>query len=205
MFTLTKKEAEGFAKTIDFGKQGGLVPAIAQDYRTKDILMLAYMDEEALVATLTTGKMHYYSRSRKRLWMKGEESAHFQNVIEVFPDCDNDTLLFIVEQEGVACHTGKKTCFTSPMDFLFHVIEDRKRNPKKGAYTNKLLKNKKLARAKIMEEALELVEAKKKKDVTWELVDVLYHSIAYSVGMGIDEEDVKKEILRRHEEKERKK
>ncbi len=89
----------------------GLVPAITQDFSTKEVLMLAYMNEEAFTKTLETGLMYYYSRSRNKQWLKGETSGHFQKVINIRIDCDNDTLLFLVEQTGVACHTGKKSCF----------------------------------------------------------------------------------------------
>lgn len=89
----------------------GLVPVITQDYVSREVLMLAYMDEEAFIKTLKTGIMHYHSRSRNRLWLKGETSGHFQRIIEAKADCDLDTLLFIVEQTGAACHTGEKSCF----------------------------------------------------------------------------------------------
>jgi len=96
---------------LDFEKCGGLIPAIAQDYKTKEVLMLAYVNKEALKKTLETGYAHYWSRSRRKLWMKGETSGNFQKVKEVWVDCDLDAILFIVEQIGVACHTGERTCF----------------------------------------------------------------------------------------------
>ncbi len=96
----------------DFEKQGGLVPAIAQDYKTGEILMLAYMNKEAFLKTLETGKVHYWSRSRKKLWLKGEESGHFQLLKELYIDCDEDTVLVKIEQIGnTACHTGHRSCF----------------------------------------------------------------------------------------------
>ncbi|MBI4522455.1 MAG: phosphoribosyl-AMP cyclohydrolase [Deltaproteobacteria bacterium] len=97
---------------IDFAKGGGLVPVIVQDYRSKEVLMVAYMNEEAWKKTLRTGKACYYSRSRDRLWLKGEESGHFQEIKNIFIDCDNDTLLIQVKQlGGGACHTGYRSCF----------------------------------------------------------------------------------------------
>jgi phosphoribosyl-AMP cyclohydrolase len=97
---------------IDFAKQGGLVPVVVQDYRTLEVLMLAYMNEEALRKTQKTGKAHYYSRSRNKLWLKGEESGHYQQVKGVYVDCDNDTLLLRVRQLGEgACHMGYESCF----------------------------------------------------------------------------------------------
>lgn len=96
---------------IDFDKGNGLVPVIAVDKNTKEVLMLAYANREAVKLTLETGYAHYYSRSRAKLWRKGEESGHFQRVVSVSIDCDNDTLIYEVEQIGPACHTGNKTCF----------------------------------------------------------------------------------------------
>ncbi len=96
----------------NFEKQGGLVPAIAQDYKTGEVLMLAYMNKESFLKTIETGKVHYWSRSRKKLWLKGEESGHFQIVKELYIDCDEDTVLIKVEQIGeTACHTGHRSCF----------------------------------------------------------------------------------------------
>ncbi|MHA1593127.1 MAG: phosphoribosyl-AMP cyclohydrolase [Candidatus Baldrarchaeia archaeon] len=96
---------------IDFEKGGGLVPVVVQDVKTGEVLMLAYMNREALKRTLETGLAHYYSRSRKRLWMKGETSGNIQKVKEILVDCDNDAILLKVEQVGVACHTGEYSCF----------------------------------------------------------------------------------------------
>lgn len=99
--------------------ENGLVPVIVQSIKDKDVLMLAYMNKEALIKTLETGRMHYYSRSRKKLWMKGEESGNYQEVRDMYIDCDNDALLFIVEQKGGACHTGHYSCF-------FRQLNDKK-------------------------------------------------------------------------------
>jgi len=96
----------------NFEKQGGLVPVIAQDYQTGEVLMLAYMNEEAFNKTLETGKVHYFSRSRNKLWLKGEQSGHFQILKEMFIDCDEDSILVKIEQVGgIACHTGNRSCF----------------------------------------------------------------------------------------------
>lgn len=100
---------------VDFG-DNGLVPAVAQDVESKDVLMLAYVSEEALEATLETGFAHYYSRSRDELWKKGGSSGHLQTVSEVRVDCDADTLLYLIDQEGGACHTGRETCFYRRID-----------------------------------------------------------------------------------------
>lgn len=100
---------------LNFGP-GGLIPAIAQDYLTKEVLMLAYMNRESLIQTLETGKATYYSRSRKKLWLKGETSGHYQYVKKIYYDCDEDTLLLLVEQIGSACHTGSRNCFFREID-----------------------------------------------------------------------------------------
>jgi phosphoribosyl-AMP cyclohydrolase len=98
-------------KKLDFKKGNGLMPVVVQDAESKEVLMLAYANEEALEKTLNTGYAHYWSRSRKKLWMKGETSGHIQKIKQVMTDCDYDTLLYVVKQKGPACHTGKYTCF----------------------------------------------------------------------------------------------
>lgn len=120
------------APKIDFAKGNGLVPVIVQDYRTRDVLMVAYMNEEAWEKTQKTGKAHYYSRSRKGLWFKGEESGHFQEVKDAFIDCDNDTILLQVDQiGGAACHEGYRSCFFRRQDRDgWKVIAERVFDPK---------------------------------------------------------------------------
>ncbi|MHB1679024.1 MAG: bifunctional phosphoribosyl-AMP cyclohydrolase/phosphoribosyl-ATP diphosphatase HisIE [bacterium] len=110
------KEINNFADSIDFSKLNGLVPAAVQDYYSKEVLMLAFMNKEALKKTLETGYAHYYSRSRRQLWKKGETSGHTQEVKEIFYDCDSDSILLKIIQIGDACHTGHKTCFYSKLD-----------------------------------------------------------------------------------------
>ena len=102
---------ENLLKKLDFKKGHGLIPVVVQDAESSEVLMLAYANEEALKKTLSTGYAHYWSRSRKKLWMKGETSGHTQKIKQVLTDCDYDTLLYVVEQQGPACHTGKYTCF----------------------------------------------------------------------------------------------
>ena len=108
---MNKEEILAKADLIDFEKGNGLVPAIAQDYKTKDVLMLAYMNKESLIKTLEGDTAWYYSRSRNELWNKGATSGHLQYVKEKKIDCDNDTILLLVDQVGAACHTGNRTCF----------------------------------------------------------------------------------------------
>ena len=102
--------------TPDFAKGGGLLPAIAQCATSKEVLMLAYMNDEALAKTQETGKAHYWSRSRNKIWLKGESSGHFQLVREIRVDCDEDAILLLIEQEGGACHTGYRSCFYRTID-----------------------------------------------------------------------------------------
>jgi len=170
----------------------GLVPAVAQDAETREVLMLAYMNEEALKLTIQTGKAHYFSRSRGRIWMKGESSGHVQLVQDIKVDCDGDTLLLLVEQEGVACHTGEKSCFFTtvseksasdtkakekanaeiyrqqigPMlEEVYAVIADRKAYPQEGSYTNYLLdKGIDKILKKVGEETAEVIIAAKNPD-----------------------------------------
>ncbi len=110
---MKRMEKEEFVKTIDFRKGDGLVPVVVQDERTKDVLMLAYANEEALRLSFETGIAHYWSRSRSSLWKKGETSGHVQKIKKIDADCDRDTLLYLVEQIGVACHRGTWSCFDS--------------------------------------------------------------------------------------------
>ena len=102
---------EDLLKKLDFKKGNGLIPVVVQDAESKAVLMMAYANEEALAKTLSTGYAHYWSRSRKKLWMKGETSGHTQKIRKVMTDCDYDTLLYVVDQKGPACHTGEYTCF----------------------------------------------------------------------------------------------
>jgi len=110
---LTREE---LLKKLDFKKGNGLIPVVVQDAESKELLMLAYTNEEALEKTLSTGYAHYWSRSRNKLWMKGETSGHTQKIKSIIVDCDYDTLLFIVEQKGNVCHTGKDTCFHNKLE-----------------------------------------------------------------------------------------
>ena len=130
-----------------FFKKGELIPAVVQDYKTKEVLMLAYMNEESLGKTLETGTTWFYSRSRQELWNKGATSGHIQTVKKIDYDCDEDTLLVYVEQAGAACHTGNRSCFyrtlveneevpsANPILDLAEVVEHRKTNPEEGSYT----------------------------------------------------------------------
>lgn len=202
---LSAKEAKKISDAIDFGKMEGLVPVVAQDEATRDVLTLAFMDSEALQKTLASGRMHYHSRSRKRLWRKGETSGNEQALLRFFVDCDADSLLFFVRQRGVACHTGAWSCFFeekngNALQELFAVIEERKQEPRKGSYTNALLADKNKLLKKIGEESAELVAAAasgSKRDVVCEASDLLYHMLALLASRGATLDDVYAELKRR--------
>lgn len=125
-----EKKAKEVIKEVNFGK--GLVTAIARDFRTKDILMVAHMNKNAMIKTLTTGFMHYWSRSRKKLWLKGEKSKHYQLLKDIWIDCDGDALIFDIEQVGGACHLGYRSCFFRKLKGgKFEIILKQKFKPEK--------------------------------------------------------------------------
>jgi phosphoribosyl-ATP pyrophosphohydrolase/phosphoribosyl-AMP cyclohydrolase len=193
----------------------GMIPVIVQDYKTNDVLMLAYMNEEAFEHTVKTGRMTYYSRSRKCQWIKGETSGHFQYVKSLAIDCDRDTMLAKVEQIGAACHTGNRSCFYTTIvgndydaknpvqifESVYQTIADRKENPKEGSYTNYLFeKGLDKILKKIGEEATEVVIAAKNpnvEEVKYELSDFLYHAMVLMVEKGITWEDITGELADR--------
>lgn len=198
-------------KTLD----NGLVPVVVQDYRTSEVLMVAYMNEEAFNHTMDTGRMTYYSRSRQELWCKGDTSGHYQYVKKLWVDCDNDTILAKVRQVGAACHTGHRSCFfteiarkdyvdTNPLTVLsedYEVIRQRKENPKEGSYTNYLFdKGIDKILKKCGEEASEIIIAAKNPDaeeLKYEIADFLYHMMVLMVECGLDWNDVMKELVNR--------
>lgn len=203
-------------KWEDFKKNSdGMVPVIAQDYRTQEVLMMAYMNEEAYEQTLKLGKMTYYSRSRQELWLKGLTSGHYQYVKELVADCDMDTILAKVSQVGAACHTGSRSCFfkelaqkeyieTNPLTVLledYKIIMDRKVNPKEGSYTNYLFdKGIDKILKKCGEEATEIVIAAKNPDseeLKYEIADFLYHMMVLMAECDIDWSDITKELVNR--------
>ena len=193
----------------------GLIPVIVQDYQTCEVLMLAYMNEEAYHTTLALGKMTYYSRSRKELWIKGETSGHYQYVKSLTIDCDKDTILANVSQVGAACHTGNPTCFFQELvkkeyisrnplkifENIYNTIAARKHQPREGSYTNALFEEgldeilKEIGR-----EATEIVIAAKNpelEDVKYEISDFLYHMMVLMAEKGISWEEITKELANR--------
>ena len=212
---------EELLKAVKYDEKG-LVPVIAQDYHSKKVRMLAYMNEEALTKTLETGKVHYYSRSRQELWLKGETSSHYQYLKGMAIDCDGDTLLVVIEQAGgISCHTGNATCFyrelkedlpktkhevmkmenNQMLAELYTTVMERKTNPKEGSYTNYLMDkgiNKILK--KIGEECTEVIIAAKDDDdeaIAYEVADLMYHLIVMMAVKGISWDDVAVELQKR--------
>ena len=193
----------------------GLVPVVVQDFQTGEVLMLAYMNEESLNSTIRTGKMTYYSRSRKALWVKGETSGHTQYVKSLTADCDFDTILAKVSQVGVACHTGAPSCFFNEIvkkeyvernplkvfEDVYAIILDRKKNPKEGSYTNYLFdKGLDKILKKVGEEATEIVIAAKNPDpeeTKYEISDFLYHMMVLMAEKGVTWEDITSELAQR--------
>lgn len=195
---------------LDFEKGGGLLPAIVQDAYTGKVLMLGYMNKEALKKTQKKDKVTFYSRSKKRLWTKGETSGNYLLVKEIIPDCDNDTLLIKAVPTGPACHTGSETCFNekNSRGFLYKLqatIGDRKRNPKTNSYTNKLLSRgiNKIAQ-KVGEEATELIIEAKDEDKNLflnEAADLLYHFMVLLEAKNCDLQEVEDILKERHMKK----
>ena len=193
----------------------GLIPVVVQDYQTDEVLMLAYMNEEAFQTTLQTGKMTYWSRSRRELWTKGMTSGHVQYMKSLTLDCDNDTILAKVAQVGAACHTGSRTCFfqelakkeyddTNPLKVfqdVYQVILDRKEHPKEGSYTNYLFdKGIDKILKKVGEECTEIVIAAKnpdKEEIKYEIADFLYHVMVLMAEKEVSWEDIVQELARR--------
>lgn len=208
-----------FESTVPFSEfklnSDGLIPVVVQDYKTDEVLMVAYMNEEAYRLTIETGRMTYFSRSRQEIWVKGLTSGHFQYVRSIEIDCDNDTLLAKVKQIGAACHTGNRSCFyrnlvsteyaeTNPLKVfneVMGVIEDRRLHPKAGSYTNYLFdKGIDKILKKCGEEAAEIIIAAKNPDpeeIKYEISDFLYHVMVLMVLRGVTWEDIVKELANR--------
>jgi phosphoribosyl-ATP pyrophosphohydrolase/phosphoribosyl-AMP cyclohydrolase len=190
-------------KGIDIDWSKGLIPVVAQDALTGRVLMLAYMDEESFSRTLKTGYMHYHSRSRDRLWKKGEGSGNTQMAYSLHVDCDGDAILAKVIQKGDACHLGKRSCFDDigPLEEeLYGVFDDRKKRPKKDSHVCRLQMDKNLRIKKIGEEATELAMALskgRKKEIVHEAADLYFHTLVALHSAGIHYSDIKKELISR--------
>ncbi len=192
---------------IDFSKSNGLVPCIVQDAATKNVLMLGYMNADAILKTLETKLVTFYSRSKETLWMKGETSGNVLNLVEMKLDCDHDTILLKVNPKGPTCHTGTDTCFNESnsnwdLNSLESIISDRKQNPKKGSYTSDLLSKSinKIAQ-KVGEEAVELViEAKDQNEELFlgEAADLMFHYLVLLQAKEHSLNDVLCVLKKRH-------
>lgn len=191
----------------------GLVPCVVQDYYTKQVLMLAYMNRESLITTMETGLATFYSRSRQELWTKGATSGNLQHVVELRLDCDGDAIVAEVKKDGPACHTGNESCFYRDLfvgndmkpfsiEGLYELIKGRKTNPKEGSYTtylfnrgiDKILK-------KVGEECTEVIiegKAGNRQAAIYELADLYYHALVMMVEMDILPKDVFEELANRH-------
>ncbi|MCK9479494.1 MAG: bifunctional phosphoribosyl-AMP cyclohydrolase/phosphoribosyl-ATP diphosphatase HisIE [Firmicutes bacterium] len=196
--------------------ENGLIPVIVQDFRTNAVLMQAYMNEQSLQRTIETKKAVYYSRSRQKLWVKGEESGHFQYVKEIFADCDGDCVLLKVEQVGAACHTNNFSCFYRGIDGkekktelpdssvlyeVYDVISDRLVNPKEGSYTNYLFDKgiDKICK-KVGEEAAEVIIAAKNRsneELCYEAADLIFHLLVLLKEGEIKPEEIFSELQKR--------
>ncbi len=186
---------EAFIESLNW--KSDLIPTVVTDEEGQ-VLMVAYSSKESLQRTFASGKMWYYSRSREKLWMKGETSGNIQKFIQFRVDCDSDTLLAKVAQDGVACHLGSYSCFGDKnfsLKQLYKVVQDRFANPKPGSYTATLTDE--LVREKILEEAKEVVEAKEKDEIIWEAADVLYFLTVLMAKSGVTYDDVLNELNRR--------
>lgn len=192
---------------LDFNKLNGLIPAIVQDYKTKDVLMLGFMNQEAYEKTLKDGLVCFFSRSRNELWTKGETSGNYLKVKEIITDCDQDTVLILADPIGPTCHTGSKSCFNLndqlfDLNYLQKVIDQRKIDMPEGSYTTKLFEKgiNKIAQ-KVGEEAVELIiEAKDNNDDLFlnEAADLMYHLLVLLTSKGYKIQDVVDVLEKRH-------
>ncbi len=211
---------------INWEKVHGLIPAIIQDIDTKEVLMLGFMDKEALSLSLETNFTHFFSRTKQRIWKKGESSGHTQEIKKILLDCDKDTLLVFVKQKGFACHTGQKTCFFTPIskeentkndkqksksidtsqiygvvDRLFHIIEAKKHGDPEKSYSAKLLQGKENSMLKkIAEEASEFclaIKDKDEKEIIYEGADLCYHILVGLCSQNISPDRIKQELASR--------
>lgn len=205
-------ETEQLLNNIKFDDEG-LVVAVAQDYKTNEVLMVAYMNKESIEITLKEKRVCYYSRSRNCLWRKGDTSGHVQHLKGFYYDCDADAILLKVGQVGPACHTGAYSCFfnksyedeitdQSIINKVYNQIIQRKDNPVEGSYTNYLFdKGLDKILKKVGEETSEVIigaKNKNKQELVYEMCDLIYHSLVLMVNEGVTMDDLKKELTKRH-------
>lgn len=193
--------------SLDWDKTAGLLPVIIQDYKTLEVLMLGYMNAEALEKTQSEGKVTFFSRSKNRLWTKGETSDNFLFVKELFVDCDNDTILIKADAVGPTCHTGSRSCFKTDFNqnFIFeleNIINDRYENPVEGSYINKMrAKGLNKIAQKVGEEGVETVIAalaETEEEFISEASDLLFHLMFLLKEKGLSIQDIAKNLEKRH-------
>ena len=198
--------------TLKFDEKG-LIPAIVVDAVTKKVLTLAYMNRESLAISMEKGLTCFWSRSRQELWLKGETSGNYQHIVSITADCDGDALVVMVEKDGPACHLGTDSCFSNPiwqsedkqefsLNGLYSMLQGRKENLPEGSYTTYLFQKgiDKILK-KVGEECTEVIIAAKaddKAETVYELADLAYHAMVLMVQMGIDLEDIHRELASRH-------
>lgn len=199
IYTGKIKLDDAFISVLDFAKNNGLIPTITQDERGQ-VLMLAFSSKESLKEMFRSGKGVYYSRSRNRLWTKGETSGNFQKMIKVRYDCDRDALLLTVKQQNIACHLGRYSCFEDKdfgLEELYNVIESRLMCPISDSYTSRISADEKLIKAKIREESDEVINYKDRDNLIWEIADLTYFVMVLMVKNNISLNDVKNELWKR--------
>ncbi len=198
-------------KELKFDEKG-LIPAIIQDYYSKKVLTLAYMNAETLAKSIAGGKTCFWSRSRQKEWLKGETSGNYQHIVSITADCDGDALVIEVVKDGPACHTGEQSCFFNTLcetgyknpfsfDALYELIEGRKSEKKEGSYTTYLFeKGLDKILKKIGEESTEVIIGAKnsREECVYEIADLAYHVIVLMVEMGISLDDIREELAKRH-------
>lgn len=193
--------------------ENGLIPVVVQDVETKEVLTVAYMNQESLDLTLKNKRMTYYSRSRQELWLKGETSGNYQHLVSLTADCDQDALVALVKKDGPACHTGAESCFNEvlyteaipekfSLEQLAKLVQERKDTPKEGSYTSYLFeKGKEKILKKVGEEATEVVIGAMKDDreeTIFEVSDLAYHLLVLMSEMDISVKEVADELAKRH-------
>ncbi len=221
---LGETEISDFVGKVDFRKADGLVPVIVQDASNDRVLLQAFMNKDALQSTLKTGRLHFWSRSRGRIWLKGEESGHYSFLQNAILDCDGDAILFKVQQLGPVCHTNRDTCFHRPIiaegsrevdariiERIFEVLKDRVRNPSKESYVSNLTaEGEDAVLRKIGEESVELMLGVKEKQsdekkghIIHEATDVVFHILVLFAQRGLRVEEIFSELEQRHRVKTR--
>lgn len=201
IYTKAVKLEDAFIQTLDFKKQNGLIPTIVQDYKTKQVLMLAYSNVESVKKSLCDGVATYFSRSRNELWTKGKTSGNIQELLKARYDCDCDTLLYIVNQTGNACHLNRFSCFDDKnfnLQELYNLLLERKEKMPEKSFTTKLYKDRNFLNSKILEEANEVTSFEKGEDtLSWEVADLTYFVLALMVQNNVKIENIISELASR--------